>query len=105
MLVLSKFPIDTRHARTFQHFRWADMPNAMLPDDPATPGAEGLVLPGDLDVLRLSSKSHWDLPIWIGRSIVQFLVSTRRRPPSTAPGPQRHAQPRRDPLHGRLRRR
>ena len=75
MLVLSKFPIDTRAARTFQKFRWADMPNAMLPDDPATPAPADWYSPEILNVLRLSSKSHWDLPIRVGHSTVHFLVS------------------------------
>jgi Endonuclease/Exonuclease/phosphatase family len=75
MLVLSKYPIDTRKARTFQHFLWKDMPNAMLPDDPATPAPHDWYSPEMLNVLRLSSKSHWDLPITIGRETVHFLVS------------------------------
>ena len=75
MLVLSRFPIDTRAVRTFQTFRWADMPNAMLPDDPATPAPADWYSPEILDVLRLSSKSHWDLPIRVGHSTVHFLVS------------------------------
>lgn len=75
MLVLSKYPIDTRAVRTFQLFRWADMPNAMLPDDPATPAPSDWYSPEILDVLRLSSKSHWDVPIRVGRSTVHFLVS------------------------------
>jgi Endonuclease/Exonuclease/phosphatase family len=75
MLVLSRFPIDTGKVRTFQKFRWADMPNAMLPDDPATPATRDWYSPEILDVLRLSSKSHWDLPIRIGHSTVHFLVS------------------------------
>ena len=32
-------------------------------------------LEDDLDVFRLSSKSHWDVPIEIGRKTVHFLVS------------------------------
>ncbi|MBP2185234.1 endonuclease/exonuclease/phosphatase family protein [Amycolatopsis magusensis] len=75
MLVLSKYPIDTANARTFQQFRWADMPDALLPDDPATPAKADWYSPEILDVLRLSSKSHWDLPIQVGGSDVHFLVS------------------------------
>ncbi|MFI6026906.1 endonuclease/exonuclease/phosphatase family protein [Amycolatopsis magusensis] len=75
MLVLSKYPIDTAAARTFQQFRWADMPGALLPDDPATPAKADWYSPAILDVLRLSSKSHWDLPIQVGGSDVHFLVS------------------------------
>jgi hypothetical protein len=75
MLVLSKYPIDKKNVRTFQHFLWKDMPNAMLPDDPATPAAKDWFSPEVLDVLRLSSKSHWDVPVKVGRETVHFLVS------------------------------
>ena len=51
------------------------MPGAMLPDDPATPAPADWYSPEELDVFRLSSKSHWDLPIRIGRETVHFLVS------------------------------
>ncbi len=75
MAVLSKYPIDRRHARTFQEFRWADMPGAMLPDDPATAAPADWYSPAELADVRLSSKSHWDLPIRIGHKTVHFLVS------------------------------
>jgi hypothetical protein len=75
MAVLSKYPIDDEHARTFQRFRWADMPGAMLPDNPATDAPADWYSPEELEVVRLSSKSHWDLPIRIGRKTVHFLVS------------------------------
>lgn len=75
MLVLSKYPIDTGNVRTFQNFRWQDMPGALLPDDPATAEPADWYSPEMLDVLRLSSKSHWDVPIEAGRSTVHLLVS------------------------------
>lgn len=73
MAVYSMHPIDFDDIRTFQFFKWKDMPGALLPEDPSgapwyTPGAE-------LDSFRLSSKSHWDLPIEIGKKTVHFLVS------------------------------
>ena len=81
MLVLSKYPIDTAAARTFQNFRWQDMPDALLPDDPDTPEPGDWYSPEALEVLRLSSKSHWDLPVRVGRQDVHFLVS-HPTPPS-----------------------
>ncbi|MGO1972821.1 MAG: endonuclease/exonuclease/phosphatase family protein [Propionibacteriaceae bacterium] len=63
MLVLSKYPIQEEKVRTFQHFRWADMPDAKLPDDPATDEAADWYDEAELADLRLSSKSHWDVPI------------------------------------------
>jgi Endonuclease/Exonuclease/phosphatase family len=76
MAVYSRHPIDYRRARTFQLFRWKDMPGALLPDNPATPAPQDWYSPDELDVFRLSSKSHWDLPIELGRGKdVHFLVS------------------------------
>jgi endonuclease/exonuclease/phosphatase family protein len=75
MVVYSKHPIDHRKARTFQHFLWKDMPGARLPNDPAKPGPADWYSPEELNVFRLSSKSHWDIPIRIGRKTVHFLTS------------------------------
>jgi len=75
MVVLSKFPIVTSQVRTFQDFLWKDMPGALLPDDPATPAANDWFTPEELEVVRLSSKSHWDVPVKVGRSTVHVLAS------------------------------
>jgi Endonuclease/Exonuclease/phosphatase family len=76
LAVFSRLPIDAKRARTFQLFRWKDMPGALLPDDPATSAPADWYSPDELDVFRLSSKSHWDLPIEVGRGErVHFLVS------------------------------
>ncbi len=75
MVVYSKYPIDSGAARTFQHFLWKDMPGARLPDDASTPEPGDFYSQAELDVFRLSSKSHWDLPIRIGGQTVHFLTS------------------------------
>jgi Endonuclease/Exonuclease/phosphatase family len=75
MAVYSMHPIDEDEVRTFQLFTWADMPGAMLPDDPSTPEPADWYSADELEVFRLSSKSHWDLPIQIGGETVHFLVS------------------------------
>ncbi len=75
MAVYSMYPIDYGNIRTFQLFLWKDMPGALLPDDPAFPGPADWYSPQELDVFRLSSKSHWDIPIEIGRKTVHFLTS------------------------------
>ncbi|GAA3674857.1 endonuclease/exonuclease/phosphatase family protein [Nonomuraea antimicrobica] len=75
MVVYSKYPIDTREVRTFQKFRWKDMPGAALPDDPATPEPGDWYSAEELREVRLSSKSHWDLPVRVGHRTVHFLVS------------------------------
>lgn len=58
--ILSKYPFDLDNFRTFQEFLWKDMPNANLPTK-----ADGSSYYSQeaLDVLRVSSKNHIDLPI------------------------------------------
>lgn len=75
MAVYSRYPIEYDDIRTFQLFLWKDMPGALLPDDPNTPAPADWYSPAELDVFRLSSKSHWDVPIHIGNKVVHFLVS------------------------------
>src|SRR5918996_6413450 len=75
MAVYSRFPIEEKEIRTFQNFLWKDMPGAMLPDDPSTPQPADWYSPEELEVFRLSSKSHWDIPIEIDGRTVHFLVS------------------------------
>jgi Endonuclease/Exonuclease/phosphatase family len=75
MAVYSMYPIDTANARTFQTFLWKDMPGARLPDDPNTAAPADWYSPAELGIFRLSSKSHWDLPIRVEGNTVHFLVS------------------------------
>ncbi len=75
MAVYSMFPIDQTGIRTFQKFLWKDMPGARLPDDPATPAPADWYSPDELNVFRLSSKSHWDLPLLVDNKVVHFLTS------------------------------
>lgn len=75
MAVYSMYPIDYENIRTFQLFLWKDMPGALLPDDPNTPEPADWYSPEELDVFRLSSKSHWDVPVIIGNKTVHFLTS------------------------------
>ncbi|WP_416377480.1 endonuclease/exonuclease/phosphatase family protein [Arthrobacter sp. JZ12] len=75
MVLYSKYPIDTEKVRTFQTFLWKDMPGALLPDDPATPDGDDWFSDEELAAVRLSSKSHWDVPVTIGNSTVHVLAS------------------------------
>ena len=71
MVVLSKREIVRDDVRTFRTFLWKDMPGARLPIKP-----DGTPFYGDdaLEVLRLSSKSHWDVPVRIDGVVVHLLV-------------------------------
>jgi len=75
MVVYSRYPIDTDAVRTFQHFLWKDMPGALLPDNPATPEPADWYSDAELEDVRLSSKSHWDVPVSVGSRTVHVLAS------------------------------
>ena len=75
MALLSKYPIVTDEVRTFQNFLWKDMPGAMLPDDLATEEPADWYSPEELEVVRLSSKSHWDVPISVDGETIHVLAS------------------------------
>jgi endonuclease/exonuclease/phosphatase family metal-dependent hydrolase len=66
MAVLSRHPILQDEVRTFRQLRWSAMPGALRPD-----GLADAVW----QQLRLSSKSHWDVPIGIGGRKVHALCS------------------------------
>lgn len=73
MALLSKYPIVEDKIRTFQLFKWRDMPNASIPVNP------GSKLPFYNDQawnnLRLSSKSHWDIPLNVNGNELHILAS------------------------------
>ena len=73
MVLLSKYPIDSEKVRTFQKFKWKDMPNALMPVDPKTekPWYSDEAWQG----FRLSSKSHWDIPVTVDGQEIHILAS------------------------------
>jgi hypothetical protein len=73
MALLSKFPIDDKHARTFRKLLWKDMPGHIIPDGKDSRPA--FYTEDQLKVFRLSSKSHWDVPITIHGKSVHLLCS------------------------------
>lgn len=77
-VVLSRFPILKDGIRSFRLLRWRDLPGAAIP--------QGWYTAAALDVLRLSSKNHVDLPILIGDRVVHLLAS--HPTPPTFDGPE-----------------
>lgn len=83
MVVYSKYPIDTANVRSFQLFKWKDMPGNLLTSDPTVDNPatvinenlNGFYSPEEIAVLRLSSKSHWDVPILTPGGKIDVLVS------------------------------
>ncbi len=73
MALLSKYPIDFDNIRSFQHFKWHDMPNALMPIDSETNKA--WYSKEVWQALRLSSKSHWDVPVQVNGQTIHILAS------------------------------
>lgn len=67
-VILSMHPIATDQIRSFQKFKWADMPGGLV----ATLGE----FYGDAaEMLRLSSKAHVDVPVVIDGKVVHVLAA------------------------------
>ncbi|MGN4998167.1 endonuclease/exonuclease/phosphatase family protein [Aeromonas veronii] len=93
MAVMSKYPIDTKQIRTFQNFKWKDMPgekNPIIDDCKKLFDKNGIKNPyrecGDAwyadevwQQFPLSSKNHADVPLRIktakGEEVIHFLIS------------------------------
>jgi endonuclease/exonuclease/phosphatase family metal-dependent hydrolase len=74
LLVLSKYPIQFEQIRTFQNFLWKDMPESLFSTIKDESGQQYYNQQAQ-QILRLSSKSHWDIPIKIGNNIIHLLAS------------------------------
>ena len=73
MVLLSKHPINIEKVRSFQTFKWKDMPNALQPLDPKT--GKSWYSNEAWQGFRLSSKSHWDIPVTIKNKQIHILAS------------------------------
>jgi hypothetical protein len=65
--------IERDKVRTFRTFLWKDMPGAMIP--------EGWYSDEELAVFRLSSKSHWDVPVRLKDGTVVHILASHPTPP------------------------
>jgi len=88
LLVDSRLTIDTAAVRTFQLFPWDYMPANVMPGGGSTPGAAGPAAMGEWftaeerAAVRLSSKSHWDVPVKLPGGKVLRLLCSHPTPPA-----------------------
>lgn len=77
MVVYSRFPLQTDKVRTFQKFLWSDMPDPLVPGTgDRGAGTWKAYYPDEIwKQLRLSSKSHWDIPVEIDGKRLHILAS------------------------------
>ncbi|MEM6690037.1 MAG: endonuclease/exonuclease/phosphatase family protein [Planctomycetota bacterium] len=73
MAVLSRYPIDRENVRTFKQFLWSKVPDARRPIDPTS--KQPYYDDETWSKLRLSSKTHADVPVQIGSRSLHFLIS------------------------------
>ncbi len=66
--------------RTFRTFKWKDMPGAMLPPADGE-GTGSWFSDEELGAVRLSSKSHWDVPVRLADGRVVHLLCAHPSPP------------------------
>jgi len=66
--------------RTFRRFRWARMPHATEPVD--TTNGTPWYTPKEWQHVRLSSKSHWDVPVRLPDGSVLHVLASHPTPPA-----------------------
>ncbi|MEK6703260.1 MAG: endonuclease/exonuclease/phosphatase family protein [Planctomycetota bacterium] len=78
LLVDERLTIDTDRVRTFQNLPWDYMPGAMFP---LKPDATDWHPPAVRAVVRLSSKSHWDVPVKLPNGAELHMLCSHPTPP------------------------
>ncbi|CAB0151554.1 hypothetical protein PSI9734_01928 [Pseudidiomarina piscicola] len=73
MAILSRYPLKQDQARSFQLFRWRDLPGALQPLVPNS--HEPWYSPAAWAEMPLSSKSHWDIVAQVNGFDLHLLVS------------------------------
>lgn len=77
--VFSRLPLEAEAMRSFRTLPWRAMPGSLLeaPDPEGAPlsGPEGFYGAEAAEALRLSSKTHLDLPVLVGDALVHILAA------------------------------
>ncbi len=79
LLVDERLEILNEHIRTFRLMPWNYLPNAMLP---TSPDARSWFDDEELKFMRLSSKSHWDIPVRLPNKSVLHVLCSHPSPPA-----------------------
>lgn len=90
LLVRHNIDIVRDSIRTFRLFRWSAMPHAAEPRDSVT--GKPWYTAEEWDALRLSSKSHWDIPVRLPDGSVLHVLASHPTPPAFDGPAQRNAR-------------
>jgi len=78
MALLSQYPIDESGVRTYRKFLWRDMTQALLPE---TQSGSPYYSDEILQSFRLSSKSHWMVPVKFASETI-YVIAAHPTPPA-----------------------
>ena len=79
LLVDERLEVLLGEVRTFRTLPWDYMPGAQLP---RTEDGQGWYTSEELEFLRLSSKSHWDVPVKLPNGRVLHVLASHPTPPA-----------------------
>lgn len=91
LLVREGLQLLEPQVRTFRLLPWSSMPDALVPIDPET--GEPWYSPEEWAEFRLSSKSHWDVPVRLPNGAILHLLASHPTPPAFD-GPEQRNQKR-----------
>ncbi len=80
LFVRSDLEVLRDSIRTFRLFKWSRMPHAAKPVD--TTSGEPWYTPEEWQAVRLSSKSHWDVPVRLPDGTVLHVLASHPTPPA-----------------------
>lgn len=78
MALLSRFPITTADARSFSTLKWLDLTEGSVP---LTSIGEPLLSEAIAVEMRLSAKSHWDVPVVLPSGASLHILASHPTPP------------------------
>lgn len=78
MALVSRFPIDADAAKDYSKLLWKDVPNTKLP---IRRNSAPFLSEESLNVFRLSSKGHWDVPITLPSGDTVHILASHPTPP------------------------
>ena len=83
MLILSRFPIQLDKVKDYREFRWNALPRA---NRPVNPDGTDFYTDATWGEMRLSSKSHWDVPVDVDG--VELRILAHHPTPPVFDGPE-----------------
>jgi hypothetical protein len=98
LLVDERLVIDLEGVRTFRLLPWDYMPGALLPRDAGGAGGDHWYGEEARSQVRLSSRSHWDVPVHLPNGATMHFLCSHPTPPGFEGPEKRNARRNRDEI-------